>query len=90
MSRQPQRIFRPICKAEGAIWLKGEDPIPFDTELAGPDGCALHLWMGDRDQDKGLIYRAVRLAKWHRDIVEVTYSIGEPAGYWSAQDIHGE
>jgi len=88
MSRSPKRITCPAVKAEGSIWLTGQDPIPFDTQLAGPDGCALHLWMGDRNQDKGLISRAVRLARYNRDIVEVTYSIGEPEGYWSKQDMH--
>lgn len=49
MSRTPRRITCPQLKAEGSIHLKGEDPIPYDTQLAGPDGVSLHLWMGTRD-----------------------------------------
>lgn len=87
MSKSPIRIPNPEVKAEGSIHVSGEDPIPYDTQLVGPDGVNIHLWMGKRDQDKGLIYRALRLARVHRDIVSATYSTGEPTGFWTGSDI---
>ena len=88
VSRIPKRIQRPEVKAEGDIHVPGYDePVPYDTQLAGPDGVALHLWMGSRGQDSALRAAAVRIAHYHRDVVEVTYSIGLPVGYWAHQDM---
>lgn len=84
MSRTPRRIRPPDgYKAEGDIYVPGHgDPVPYRTDLAGPDGCSIHLWMGTRSQDSSLRSAAMRVAHYHRDIVEATYSIGEPEEYW--------
>ena len=88
MSRIPQRIPCPEAKAEGDIYVKEyTEPVPYDTQLAGSDGVALHLWMGTRSQDSKLRSAVVRIANYHRDVVAVTYSIGLPAGYWAHQDM---
>lgn len=90
MSKSPIRITNPDCKAEGSIHLKDASPIPYGTDLAGPDGVHIHLWMGKRNQDKALLYRAIRLAKAHKDIVSVSYSAGEPTGFWTGMNIYWE
>lgn len=88
MSRVPQRIKCPERKAEGLIHVPGTDiSIPYDTQTAGPNGCALHLWMGNKDQDSALRSAAVRAAHNARDVIEVTYSTGVPEGFWAHQDI---
>ena len=88
MSRIPKRIQNPEVRAEGDIYVPGYDePVPYNTQLADPDGVALHLWMGVRGQDSALRAAAVRVANYHRDIVQVTYSIGQPSGYWTHQDM---
>lgn len=92
-SRSPIQIPNPNTKAEGAIWLKGEDPIPYDTELAGPDGVNIHFWIGDRplnNETKDIISRAGKLARAHRDVVSISYSKGEPEGYWAGMHIYAE
>lgn len=87
MSRIPKRIPCPEAKAEGDILIPGQDPIPFDTQIISRDGCAIHLWMGKRDQDSALRSEAVRIANYCRDVVEVTYSIGAPTGYWAHSNL---
>jgi hypothetical protein len=83
MSRTPRRIPNPGQKAEGLIYVPGhKDPVPYRTDLVGPDGCAIHLWMGKRDQDGSLRAATMRVAHYHRDIVQATYSTGEPDEYW--------
>lgn len=90
VSKSPIYIPTPEVKAEGSIHLAGEDPIPYDTDLVGPDGVHIHFWMGKRAQDKGLVYRALRLARGHRDIVSASYSKGGPTGFWAGSNIYGE
>lgn len=90
MSRTPVRIECPEAKAEGDIYInfKGESyRFPFDTQLTGPDGCAIHFWMGKHANVSGLALAARKQADDWRDIVECTYSIGDPEGYWAHQDI---
>jgi hypothetical protein len=83
MSRIPKRIPSPNLKAEGSIHLDGvKEPFPYRTQLAGPDGCAIHIWMGKHNQNKGLLYRAYRLADSYRDLIQCTYSTGSPDGFW--------
>lgn len=88
MSRTPVRIDCPDAKAEGTLRLVWKDQtylIPYDTNLAGPDGCAIHFWLGENSNISGLALAARREADNNRDIVECTYSSGEPSGFWARQ-----
>lgn len=90
MSRTPARIQCPETKAEGTIHFTWSDQvwqIPFDTQLAGPDGCAIHFWLGDNANVSGLALAARRAADNHRDIVTCSYSSGQPTGYWATQNM---
>ena len=91
MSRTPQRIPCPDAKAEGDIIHPDlPEPIPYDTDVISPDGVHIHLWMGKHDQDGAARSLAVRVARYCRDIVSVSYSIGKPTGYWAHQNLSME
>ena len=90
MSKTPQRIQCPEAKAEGNILLTHngtEYVFPYDTQLAGPDGCHIHFWMGSYANVSGLALAARKEAQNYRDIVSCSYSIGEPQGFWAHQDM---
>lgn len=85
MSRIPRRIACPEARAEGAIFTSNNvATIPYDTDIVSADGCAIHLWMGERANDMALVREALRIAHRHRDIVQATYSGGNPTGYWAS------
>jgi hypothetical protein len=84
MSKIPQKIGCPEARAEGVIFTKDNTAIPYDTDVYSAEGCSIHLWMGENGHDKSLMLEAVRIAHRHRDIVRVTYSVGNPTGYWSS------
>ncbi len=83
MSRILKRISNPSIKAEGLIYLNEiNQTFPYHTELAGPNGCCIHIWMGEENQNKGLLYRLYRLASNYRDVIQCTYSNGTSEGIW--------
>jgi hypothetical protein len=83
-----RRIPRPEDKAEGMVRNdKLPGPIPYNTELAGSEGVSLHLWMGQHADDSLALDLCVRIARHNRDIVAVTFSEGDPTGFWSGCDM---
>lgn len=81
--RAPTRITCPQLQAEGSIIDPDclDAPIPYRADLAGPDGVALHLWMGSCT-DLAQRDHAIRIARHNRDVVGITYSDGQPVGFW--------
>lgn len=75
----PSRISAPATKAEGLC-----HDIPYNTNLAGPNGCTIHFWMGDKSKDKVLLQKLIKTARYERDIVSVTFSDGAPTGIWGS------
>lgn len=75
-------IVNPGGKAEGDCL-----GFPYNTELVNIHGCAIHFWLGDAAASKDRLSRLERAARNERDIVRLTYSNGEPEGYWAHQDI---
>ena len=61
---------------------------PYNTELASINGVSIHFWLGATDPTPELLARLEQVARRHRDIVRLTYSHGEPAGFWANQDIN--
>lgn len=83
MSRTPVRISNPEAKAEGILHFTFKEEryhLPYDTQLAGPDGCAIHFWLREHGSVSGLALTARKAADNYRDIVQCTYSIGQPVG----------
>lgn len=70
-----------VGKAEGLC-----DGIPYDTELAGPDGVSICFWYGD-DYDEERLQRALEKARADRDIVRAIASPGQPTKFWAHHDI---
>lgn len=78
MARHATRIPHPKGqKAEG--WMNG---VPFDTWITSASGCGVHFWLGD-NPDLERARTLGRQMRDYRDVVEVTFSHGEPAGFWA-------
>ena len=76
------RIACPVDKAEGDC-----AGYPYNTELASINGVRVHLWMrGDAD-DRAKVDTLAAIMCAERDVVRVSYSDGEPTGYWAHQDV---
>lgn len=71
-------------KAEGTC-----TGLPYDTELAGPNGVSVHFWTGDLAGDalKAALKRAEARVCGVRDVVRIQHSPGAPEGYWAHSDI---
>jgi hypothetical protein len=82
MSRRPARIDCPDAKAEGRILGH-----PYDTQLASSEGVWFHVWLGGTEPTLELLDRLSAKARSERDVVRMTFSDGEPAGFWAQQDI---
>lgn len=75
-----RKTENPGIDAEGT--LKG---VPYNSELASADGSHFHFWLGDTPD----YVRAKKLAEdmmWHRDVVSVSYSEGQPTKYWAHEN----
>jgi len=63
--------------------------LPYDTELAGPDGVYVHFWVSPELEAKGAeevkqaLDRALTQIRRQRDVVEARYSVGTPDRYWN-------
>lgn len=78
-------IANPDTKAEGLC-----NGLPYTTDTYSADGCAIHFWIPDRAllaHIKPKLDIALHKAQNTRDIVMVTWSLGEPAGFWAHEDI---
>ena len=64
-------------KAEGTL-----NGVPFDTWIAGSQGCGVHFWLGSAPS-KQLANELRRAMTNFRDVIECTYSSGQPAGFWA-------
>lgn len=78
-----REIARPVDKAEGLCC-----GVPYDTQLVSSDGVAVHFWL-TFVSSAALTHleRCIRVVRNHRDVVAVTYSAGEPTGFWARSDI---
>lgn len=74
-------INNPGIKAEGLC-----NGLPYNTELVSSAGAHIHFWVG-RERDERQLLKAVLAAQYARDIVKITWSTGEPDGFWTHQDI---
>jgi hypothetical protein len=63
------------------------EPVPYNTELASSQGVSIHFWMGMRAEDSLVLDLCVRIARHNRDIVGVTFSEGDPDGFWAGVDM---
>ena len=67
--------------------------LPYNTEIISSQGCEVLFWLGERDpkapETKALLERAIRIARYWRDVVRVIACPGQPTGYW-ARDNMGE
>lgn len=61
--------------------------IPYNTELAGPDGVHIHFWLGDQTPESARLSEALAAAQAHRDVVRASWSPGKPRNYWAHSDI---
>lgn len=83
-----RKISNPNTKAEGDVYLRDVDQVfPYVTQLAGPNGCVIHFWMGSRFGDKELRNRLLQKSKNFRDVLSGSYSEGVPSGYWAHQNM---
>ena len=64
-------------QAEGTL-----NGVPFDTWTASHDGCGVHFWLGS-NASKAFARELGSAMTNFRDVVEVTYSEGQPAGFWA-------
>lgn len=71
-------------RAEGRIKV-GDAYFPFSTELCGPGGCSVVIWI--EDNDPALLGEALRKLCGERDIVMAQASRGSPTGYWAAREV---
>lgn len=77
-----RRIDCPEAKAEGLI-----DGHPYDTQLVSINGVAFHIWLGDKTPTRAALQRLERIARYNRDVVYMTFSDGQPTGFWAQQDM---
>lgn len=71
-------------KAEGVC--KG---LPYNTDLVSINGVNAHFWVGNRTESEreAALAIAIPAIRNERDVVSVSWSEGEPAGFWAHQDI---
>lgn len=81
--RSPREVPCPVAKAEGDIAAEGIDAVPYDTSTVNSRGCHVHLWLGRREATAGLLKTLTAIARANRDVVSISYSTGEPTGYWA-------
>lgn len=82
IGRNVRRIPCPKTKAEGLC-----DGVPYDTQIVSADGCCVHFWMGADSKNTERLRKLIGIAKNNRDVVEVTFSDGEPDGFWTKLDM---
>lgn len=68
-------------KAEGTI-----GGFPYNTKLVSSQGVHFHIWIGDVELPEGLLEALTRTASNHRDVVRMTYSNGQPTGFWAHEN----
>lgn len=78
----PRRIPCPSTKAEGLC-----DGVPYDTQIVSADGCCVHFWMGDDSKNKERLQKLISIARYNRDVVQITFSDGAPDGFWANQEM---
>jgi hypothetical protein len=84
-----RRIPRPDDqKAEGMVRDHNlPEPVPYNTELVSSQGVSIHFWMGRHAEDETALALCVHIARRNRDIVGVTFSEGDPDGFWAGVDM---
>ena len=61
--------------------------IPYNTDLVSSEGVSIHFWLDSIDQlGKAFFARLLAHARYQRDIVGVTYSVGQPSAFWAHED----
>lgn len=84
----PVRIKCPVKQAEGDVYHPScPDPMPYCTDLAGPDGVHIHFWIDYPYYGQKFVRKLKAFASNFNDIVSVSWSDGQPAGYWTHQDM---
>lgn len=77
-----RRVACPAMKAEGHAL-----GYPYDTELVNINGVEIHFWLRGDPPSPALLDKLERMARRNRDVVRMTFSDGEPTGFWANQDL---
>ena len=79
-----RKIEGRVDKAEGRCC-----GFPYDTQLVSSAGVSIHFWVGlvGPEYASEAVNNALAVARRHRDIVSVTWSPGQPTGFWANQDM---
>lgn len=84
----PRRVSDPVDRAEGDVYYPGcEEPIAYNTFLAGPDGVHIHFWIHPPEHGAKMAKKLKSFASYFRDIVSCSYSDGRPSSYWAHNDM---
>lgn len=84
----PTRVHYPFEQAEGDVYYPGiENPIPYHTYLAGPNGVHIHFWINSPYHGQKLARKLKSFATNFNDIVSASYSGGKPTGYRAHRDM---
>jgi len=59
---------------------------PYNTEIVSINGVWFHVWLGHAAPTQQLLRALEIAARRQRDIVRLTYSAGQPTGFWAHQN----